>query len=258
MNSTRSTLRAIFPTLCALLIVLAAGLLSQAGKRGRGATDRAKAPAATTPASPIGIPPSPLPPAEKPKEVPAAFAAKSKTFDTFQARPFAVVKSSGAHGWTAEDGKTPDAILDLAHNELEVDRLMAENARIKRRQLVYRKETVPMLLQRATDAEPLRSFMLPGLDGREVEVEVTEVRLNGPAGSVLGRIKGQFNSQVSVGFSNGCEFFTVSAPDEGLFLMADAREPGEVMVKEIDPATYSPLPLGEPIRRTSTATPRPR
>jgi hypothetical protein len=199
---------------------------------------------ATAPVAPA-LPPGRSPSAATAGAPPAA-GRSAQQFDWFRTRPFAVVKSSGQHEWTAEDGRDPDAILDIAHNELEVERLMAENARIKRRQLVYRKETVPMLLQRATGAPPLRSFMLPGLDGQEVEVEVTEIHENASlhGGSVTGRVKGRWNSMVSVGFVNGYESFNVLSPDDGLFLTADAREPGEVIVKEIDPDKYAP-PLGD-------------
>jgi hypothetical protein len=158
-------------------------------------------------------------------------------------RPLPVSLRKGFHEWTAADGKDSKVIEKIAHNPEEFIRLNEENERIKRRQLVYRKITVPMLLDRARDSgEPLRSFMLPGLDGMEIEIEVTGTQLNqvGNGGSVTGRVKGRFNSMVSVGFANGCESFNVLSPDEGLFLTADAREPGEVMVKEIDPNQYNP------------------
>ena len=178
-------------------------------------------------------------------------------------RPLPVSRSSSTHDWTSDDAMDPKVIAKLAHNPDEFIRLNEENERIKRRQLVYRKETVTMLLDLARNrGEPLRSFTLPGLDGLEVEVEVTDTQLNqaGNGGSVSGRIKGRFNSMVSVGFANGCESFNVLSPDDGLFLTADAREPGEVLVKEIDPDKYNP-PAGttpdfiltnEPAPRTKT------
>ncbi len=157
-------------------------------------------------------------------------------------RPLAVALSKKNHEWTAENAMDLKVIEHIAHNPEEAIRLIEENDRIKRRQLVYRRETVPMLLERTGGS--LETFTLPGLDGREVEVEVTDVRLmNGTnGGCVNGRVKGRFNSMVSVGFSNGCESFNVLSPDEGLFLTADAREPGEVLVKEIDPNVYGRPP----------------
>jgi len=164
-------------------------------------------------------------------------------------RPLPVVRSSANHEWTAEDAMDPEVIEKIAHNPDEFIRLNQENERIERRQLVYRKETVPMLLDRARNTgRPLESFMLPGLDGREIEVEVTGTNLaaNQQGGSVNGRVKGRLNSMVSVGFSNGCESFNVISPDEGLFLTADAREPGEVLVKEIDLEKYTAPPGNTP------------
>ena len=165
----------------------------------------------------------------------------------FQLRPFAVTRETSGHQWTAENGCDTNVIRRLVHNELEYQRMVDENRRIKRRQLVYRKETVPELLQRASGVgQQLQSFTLPGLDGREIEVEVTHAKVNGVAqsGSVNGRVKGRFGSMVSVGFFNGCESFNIISPEDGLYLTADAREPGEVIVKEIDPDTYSP-PAGD-------------
>lgn len=173
-----------------------------------------------------------------------------RQFESFRLRPFAAVKSSGAHEWTAEDARSPEAIRNLAHNELEVQRLLEENARIERRQLVYRKVTVPSLLERSLGSgQRLQSFTLPGLDGQEIEVEVTETNVGSSleSGSVTGRVKGRYNSTVTVGFSNGRESFNVLSPEDGLFLTADAREPGEVLVKQIIPDKYAPQRGGEPI-----------
>lgn len=138
----------------------------------------------------------------------------------------------------------PRIIEKIAHNPLEYQRMIGENDSIRRRQLVYRKETVPVLVQRTLPAgQPLKSITLPGLDGQEYEVEVTGTDIkNMQAGSVTGRLKGRFNSMVTVGFANGYESFNIISPDDGLYLVADAREPGEVIVKEIDPAKYGVHP----------------
>lgn len=145
------------------------------------------------------------------------------------------------------DGMDTNVIRQLAHNPLEYDRMVEENSRILKRQLVYRKETVPQLLQQVIPTgQQLQSFTLPGIDGLEVEVEVTETHVNGMAqsGSVTGRVKGRYGSMVSVGFFNGSESFNVISPEDGLYLTADAREPGEVIVKAIDPDKYTP-PAGD-------------
>lgn len=168
--------------------------------------------------------------------------------DKLVLRPLPVSLKTAKHEWTKEDAKVPEVIQKLVHNPDEFFRMVEENDRIKRRQLVYRNETVPMLIERLGDSHLLRSFMLPGLDGKEIEIEVKEIHeepsLGG--GSVIGRVKGRFNSMVSVGYVNGCESFNVISPDDGLCLTADAREPGEVIVKEIDLDKYAPPGGGEP------------
>ncbi len=189
-------------------------------------------------------------PAPKQKAEPSAAAASTPSPDQVVLRPLPVTRSSAIHEWTEGDGMTPAIIEKIAHNPDEFIRMVEENERIKRRQLVYRKESLPMLLERGRSAagQTLRSFTLPALDGREIEVEVKEIHeepsLRG--GSVIGRVKGRFDSMVSVGFVNGYESFNVFSPEDGLYLTADAREPGEVIVKEIDPDKYAPTIGNEP------------
>lgn len=187
--------------------------------------------------------------------------ARVATAYTGAAKPLPVGVKTELHEWTAADARDLSVIEMIAHNPDEALRMLEENERIERRQLVYRKETVPMLIQRSINSgQPLKSFTLPGLDGQEVEVEVTEVHLAGDqqGGAVMGRVKGRFNSMVSVGFSNGCESFNVISPDDQLFLTADAREPGEVIVKEIDPNQYASAPCAGPILTENLPPPHPK
>jgi hypothetical protein len=131
-----------------------------------------------------------------------------ETFEWFQKRPFEVARESGTNQWTAEDGRNPDAILNLAHNDLEVQRLMDENARINRRQLVYRKEPAWVLVERAkATGEPVRKLTLPAFDGQEVEVEVTNTDLapSGLSGTFAGRLAGRGQSLVTLAFNQGRE-----------------------------------------------------
>lgn len=168
-------------------------------------------------------------------------------YPDFKKRPLPVAYESTNSQWTLADGKDTNVIRQLAHNPLEYARMVEENSRIIKRELVYRKETVPQLLQQLLPAgQRLQSFTLPGVDGSEFEVEVTETHVNGMAqsGSVNGRIKGRYGSMVSVGFYNGSESFNIISPEDGVYLTADAREPGEVIVKQIDPDKYSP-PAGD-------------
>lgn len=164
-------------------------------------------------------------------------------------RPLAVAKQTARHEWTAEDGKSAETIRKIAHSDLECQRMLAENARIKRRQLVYRTDPVAAALQRArVTGEPLHRLTLPGLDGQEVEFEITRSELNpsGLQGGFAGRVAGQPDSLVTLAFSGGREAFTVINPAENLFLQAEPREPGEVIVKAIDPDVYASGYCGNP------------
>lgn len=175
--------------------------------------------------------------------VAAADRAVPANYPDFKKRPLPVAFEGTNSQWTLADGKDTNVIRQLAHNELEYQRMVEENARIIKRQLVYRKETVPQLLERLIPpGQKLQSFTLPGVDGSEFEIEVTDTHVNGVAqsGSVNGRVKGRYGSMVSVGFYNGCESFNIISPEDGVYLTADAREPGEVIVKLIDPDQYSP------------------
>ena len=163
-------------------------------------------------------------------------------------RPLSASVETERHAWTREDAKAPEVIELLAHNPDEFTRMMEENTRIKRRQLVYRKEPVALLIEQArASGKPFTRFTLPALDGKEVEVEVLETRVDGPRGAVMGRIVGHLDSLACVGFSGACESFNIMSPEDGLFIAADSREPGEVILKEIDPAVYSPMPCGGPL-----------
>lgn len=179
---------------------------------------------------------------------PANPTSASAAPDVVVHRPLAVATESASHAWTREDAKDPAVIDRIAHGPEEFLRMVEENDRIKRRQLVYRKEPVALLLDRArASGAPLTRFTLPAMDGAEVEVEVLETQLDGHRGAVIGRIVGQPDSLACVGFSGACESFNLFAPSVGLFIAADAREPGEVILKEIDPAVYSPMACGGPL-----------
>jgi len=169
--------------------------------------------------------------------------------DSFQRRPFPPTIERATHGWTAEDGRDLNVIAQLAHNNLEYARMVDENDRIQRRQLVYRaKPTAAVVQDSKLSGAPMTRLTLPGLDGREIDVEIQNADLNpsGQQGMFTGRIAGQPDSMVTLAFKGGREAFTVLSPSEGLFLQADPREPGELIVKQIDPATYVPGVCGTP------------
>ena len=176
-------------------------------------------------------------------------AVRMKLFAGFRKRPFAVTQKSADYQWTAEDGKQPAAIRQLAHNELEYERLAEESTRILRRQLVYALETADQLVQLSRlSGEPIRQLTLPGLDGKEFQVEITQADLNpsGQQGTFSGHLVGRLDSMVTFAFKGGREAFTVLSPSDNTYLVGEPREPGELIVKSINPDTYVVGVCGNP------------
>lgn len=228
---TRSRQTHAFPGLIAL-VVLGATLVWRLA----GGTPQPAAPAPEAPVASAAVPQTD--PAPRPGN-----------YVGIRTRPFKVARESAAHQWTAEDGRSPEAILELAHNDRELMRLLEENDRVQRRQLVYRNQTAAEVVRSArAGAEPVRKLVLPALDGRELEVEIDRDDLapDGQSGTFTGHLAGRPRSMVTLAFKGGREAFSVSSPEEGLYLQADPREPGEVMVKSIDPATYVKGQCGTP------------
>ena len=138
--------RASFPTEWIILVIAVMGLLAMSIMLRR--HPRGNAP------SDFGILPKQISTEElrafeAPKPPPAAIADKVKTFETFHKRPFTAAKGKGPDQWTVEDGRSQAAIAQLAHNPLEAERMTGENAKIKRRQLVYRNQTITTVIQEA-------------------------------------------------------------------------------------------------------------
>ena len=159
----------------------------------------------------------------------------------FQTRPFKVALTNGAYEWTAEDGMNPEVIRRMAHNERESQRMLRENDTIYRRQLVYDTQGFQLRAQQAVQSgQSLQHVTLPGLDGQEFEVVVTRTDLKngGEQGQIYGQLPGEPNSMVTVAFIADREAFTVISPQDQIYLQAEAREPGEVVVKSINPSTY--------------------
>lgn len=162
-------------------------------------------------------------------------------FSWFRSHPFKVAKAASGFEWTAEDGKDTNIIRQLAHNELEYQRMVNENSVIYRRQLVYHPEGFTVSAQRAVQAgQSIPQLTLPGLDGQELPVTVTrtDFESGGDKGIFYGKLAGDPDSMVTVAFINGWESFTVVSKQNQIFLHAEAREPGELVVKKIDPSTY--------------------
>lgn len=168
---------------------------------------------------------------------------------TPQLRPLAVVRQSLYFEWTGEDAMDTNVIRQIAHNELEYNRLADENTRILRRQLVYRKHTIDALVEHAkATGTQLQQLMMPGFDGQEFIAELTMIELHpsGIEGAFAGQLSGRPDSMVTVAFKGGREAFTIISPSDNLYLQGDPREPGEIILKSVDPATYVPGVCGVP------------
>jgi len=170
-----------------------------------------------------------------------ALARRQALFASFQKHPFVAAQTNAAFGWTAEDGKNPDVIRQLAHNELEFERMVEENSRIFRRQLVYLKETAAAIFEQAKlTGQPVQQLTLPGLDGQELQFQIVKSEGNGSSrqGQFSGHLAGSTDSLVTLAFMDGREAFTILAPKENIFIVGEPREDGQVIIKAIDPNTY--------------------
>jgi len=170
---------------------------------------------------------------------------------SFQLRPFGVTRTSETCEWTGEDGKDTNVIRRLAHNELEYQRMVEENNRIQRRQLVYRKDTAAAVMQRARfTGERVTQLTLPGFDGQELQfvVQRADLEASKQVGTFAGHLAGRPDSLVTLAYKFGREAFTVMSPDDAIYLQGHPRESGEIILTSFDPSTYQPVPGGEPIR----------
>lgn len=172
---------------------------------------------------------------------PLPSATVNGTHTVSHARDFPVAVQIGALAWADGDFMNTNLIRRLAHNDLEYKRMVEENGRIFRRQLVYWDETPDVVLQRArVSGEAVDHLTLPALDGRKVQFEITgrDVHPSGLEGMFRGRLAGRPDSFVTLAFYQGRQAFTVLSPRDNLFLDAEAHEPGDVVIKQINPATY--------------------
>lgn len=142
----------------------------------------------------------------------------------------------------AADGKDAASIRKWAHNELEVQRMLNENDRIYRRQLVTLRETAAATVeQHRLSGESIRQLTLAGLDGQEIQFEVTaqDLEPSGLRGNFRGHVVGRSDSMVTLAFLQGREAYTIISPSDHLYLDVEPHEPGEVIVKSINMDKYS-------------------
>jgi hypothetical protein len=162
-------------------------------------------------------------------------------YPDFKMRPLSVGIESTNNQWALADGKDTNVIRQLAHNPLEYARMVDENARIFRRQLVYLKETAAAVFEQArlTDS-PVTQLTLPALDGRELTFEIARRQDAGSSrrGMFSGHLAGNADSLVTMAYEDGREAFTILSPKDNVFVVGEPRENGQVIVKAIDPNTY--------------------
>lgn len=175
----------------------------------------------------------------------------------FKKCPFPVTYESSNVQWTLADGKDTNVIRQLAHNPLEYDRMVEENPRIFRRQLVYLKETAAAVFEHAElTGQPVQQLTLPGVDGQELQFQIVRSENNSSRqGMFSGHLAGNNDSMVTMAFADGREAFTILSPKENIFIVGEPREDGQVIVKAIDPNTYGigPQEAGDDSIRTQPA-----
>jgi len=139
------------------------------------------------------------------------------------------------------DGKDTNSILAWAHNELEVQRMLDENDKIYRRQLVVLKETVAAIVERhRLTGEPIRQLTLQGLDGQGIafEVERADIEPSGLRGMFYGRVAGRLDSMVTLAYLQARQAYTILSPADNLYLDVEPHDPGDVIVKSINLEKY--------------------
>lgn len=187
---------------------------------------------------------------------PAIAAGVLPNYPDFQTRPFSVAYESSNVQWTLADGKDTNIIRQLAHNPLEFDRMVEENSRIFKRQLIYLKETAAAVFEQAKlTGQPVQQLMLPGVDGQELKFEIVKSQTQSSRqGMFSGHLAGNNDSMVTLAYMDGREAFTILSPKENIFVVGEPREDGQVIVKAIDPNTYGvgPAEKDDTIKTGST------
>jgi hypothetical protein len=153
------------------------------------------------------------------------------------------VSSSGSNvvSPTIADGKDLGSIRKWAHNELEAQRMLNENDRIYRRQLVVLKEPVATTVERnRLTGETIRQLTLQGLDGQDIQFSVTKADLepSGLRGTFYGHVTGRPDSLVTLAYLQTRQAYTILSPADNLYLDAEPHDPGDVIVKSIDLEKY--------------------
>src|SRR4029077_12699293 len=124
---------------------------------------------------PAAIATNALPPIAASRATNSTASTASAPTPDFQKRPYPVSYETPEIQWTSADGKDTNVIQHFAHNPLEYNRMVEENPRILKRQLVYLKETAAAVFEKAklTHA-PVQELTVPGVDGQEYQFEIVQ------------------------------------------------------------------------------------
>lgn len=167
-----------------------------------------------------------------------AFASKMVAPAVFSLSPASFIPRSLA---PVSDGKDTNSIRQWAHNEQEAQRMLDENDKIYRRQLVTLKEPVAAVVEknRLTGAK-IRELTLQGLDGQEIQFQITgqEIEPSGLRGTFHGLVAGRPDSLVTLAFLQSRQAYTILSPTDNLYLDVEPHDPGDVIVKRIDLEKY--------------------
>lgn len=175
------------------------------------------------------------------KNLPPPIAVVLPNYPDFQKRPFPVAFESSRFQWTSADGRDTNVIRQLAHNPLEYDRMVDENSRIFKRELVYLKETPAGIFEQAKlGGNQVAQLTLPGLDGQEMQFQIVRTDSKGSSrqGMFSGHLVDNTDSLVTLAFEDGRQAFTILSPKDNIFLVGEPREDGQVIVKAINPNTW--------------------
>ena len=196
---------------------------------------------------------------------PTIVGEEGLVYTDFVMDPFEVKKSNERHGWTMIDARSLEHIDLLSHNDEERKRHIEENLWVSYRELVYRKDTFTDLIkQAAANQEELKEVILPGIGGKEYQIEVLNVEhhVNDEGvdeGTITGRLVDDPDSTVHLGYYGQREGGGITSIEQQVFLSYDPREDGQLIVKQVDDealnyafsgqgcgATHGSLEVGEP------------
>lgn len=161
-------------------------------------------------------------------------------YEDFLMHPFEKTKTTKHFSWTEPNLKGPEKVDLIVHNDLERERLLAEESYITQRQLVYQNITFQDLAEASLKSgESLETLILPGLDGQEFEVVVKDYSATNEEGKpreghLYGHLKGDPESEVSWAYYDGVESGTVTSHRLGIHLSHDPREERQVVINEVD------------------------